>query len=447
MKFLDRITSNSRNKNIVHGSFSGILSKGVSGVTGLIAIPIVLNVLGKSDYALWMVLVSIINWLQLSDFGLLNGIVNVLADSFAKKDIDKTKNLMYTGFICALWLAVIGTVLSIFAANFIPYDRMFNISGAVLLLTIKKSFIIICVLFFCGIPFTLVSKIAYAFQLNHYNNYAQIISSIINLGIVFVLSFIKPELHWWIFYSMLIPVVTSIILFIVIRSEFSNYFSFKKKLVFRKDLLKEIMNISIPLFFFQMGAMFVNNLANFVILHAGTLDMVADFNVIWRVQWFIYSTGAALTFSLYPAIREAFVKNELIWIKKAVNRAILVQGGYAILCCLPFLLFNGDKLIALWTKKNLSYPMGFYGWMLLVLYLVISSVVSVFSESLKLLDKIKVQIGIVTLNGLFLNLSLFLFIPLLAIKGVILSFVLGSSIALFLLIILYRNFLNSHKYA
>ena len=433
-----------RNKNIIHGSISGLMSKGFSGFIGLITIPLVLNVLGKNEYAIWMVLLSLVSWLQLSDFGLLNGIVNVLSEAFARKDFKKIRTLIYTGFICGIWIALFGTILCLLISNIINYEKVFNIHDAALIDTTRKSFIIISIAFFVNIPLSIIPKIVYAFQVNHLVNYAQIVSSFLNLIVVIILSRFAVELHWWILVSMLIPIVVNLFLYMLLLKKFTFIIHDKgEKPLFDKKILKEILNISISLFIFQIGALIVNNTANFVILHKGTLSMVTDFNIVWKVQWFIYSTGAALTYSLYPAIREAFVNKEYSWIVKAVKKGILIQGGYAILCCLPFLIFNGDKLIQLWTKKSLSYSIGFWGWMEICLFLIISSIGSIFSDSLKLLDQIKVQIGIVFLNGLFLNISLFYFIPLLQTNGIILSFILGTFIGTLLVGLAYRNFLRN----
>jgi O-antigen/teichoic acid export membrane protein len=75
-----------RHRRIALTGLVSVAAKAVSIITMLIVVPLTLNYLGAERYGLWMTISSVIAMMVFADFGIGNGLMNAITESYGKND-------------------------------------------------------------------------------------------------------------------------------------------------------------------------------------------------------------------------------------------------------------------------------------------------------------------------------------------------------------------------
>ena len=71
-------------KHIIAGTAVSYFNVGISILTNLILVPMYLHYLGKEQYGLWLVVLSMVSYLGLSNLGIAQVVSNLVASANAK---------------------------------------------------------------------------------------------------------------------------------------------------------------------------------------------------------------------------------------------------------------------------------------------------------------------------------------------------------------------------
>lgn len=387
---------------------SSILAGVVTSLLGLISVPLSVGYLGKEQFGLWMVLNSLVVWIQLSDCGMSNGLVNALAEANGKKDQRAacayvTTSLFVLSFISLLLLACL-----LFSFRHLPWHKILNMSTSENTLLAGRCFLTLGFLFVLNIPLSIVIKVFSAFQLAYITNFAQILSSLLSLIGLFVAIHLELDLPSLVLIVATGPLFANLLLWLLLK-RYLPWMHISTQLLSRKAL-NRIAKSSIPLSLYQIGALLVNHAVNIVLAQAAGLTIVADYQILLRVYLLVFFVGTAVARPFYPALREAFEGGDSSWVLASIRRVLILRTGLSTLLPLP-LLFSGDWLVKTWIGQTLSERFGFFGWLSLMVLLIFSSVSSTLSEILLILDEIAAQIKIIFLSAFVALGGIFYFVP------------------------------------
>jgi len=96
-----------RSKRLIRNSSWGFILNLVAMFLGYLQVPIALNYLGKENYGIWVLLVSVMQWLVFFFFCLGNGLKNKLSESLAKNDRKRSQEYISTTFYSLLALVAL----------------------------------------------------------------------------------------------------------------------------------------------------------------------------------------------------------------------------------------------------------------------------------------------------------------------------------------------------
>src|SRR5512136_2603306 len=71
--------SKERYRLIAFSGISGLTARMIIALSGVVSVPLTVHYLGKEQFGLWMVVSSMVVWMQLADFGIGNGLTNAVA--------------------------------------------------------------------------------------------------------------------------------------------------------------------------------------------------------------------------------------------------------------------------------------------------------------------------------------------------------------------------------
>jgi O-antigen/teichoic acid export membrane protein len=411
--------SSLRNKRVAISGLAAVSARVLTALIGVVTVPLVMGHVGKEQFGLWMVITSLVVWMQLAEFGVAQGLTNALAEAYGRDDRQAARGYIATALVVTTSVALLSLPFLWLGGRLIPWGGLIGITDQHLLNLAADVMLVVGLAFILNVPLSLAERVYTAYQKGYWVSVAQIVAAFAYcVGIWLVVKF-GLGLVWAAALMAAFPILSNLLLWLMLP--FVNMPVRIGLTGFRRQHLSRVAASSVPLFTFQCGALLVNQLVNVVIATVANLSVVADFNVIQRLYLFVFSIAAALSNPYYPAIREAFERGDLQWAKAAVRRSLLIRIG-ATLPFICFFILAGDQIITLWLGKSMASPMLVWGWLAVSLLLITSSASSLLSEVLTSLDVIWAQTGIVFLSAAVVLSLMWVLIPVVGVTGVYLAF-------------------------
>ena len=369
-----------------------------------------------------MVISSLVVWLQLTDFGIGNGLVNALAEANGRNDKQAACSYFSTTFFSISGITLILAAPVVLMAFFVPWDKALNINSTALAQDAQYCFGVLSLFFFINMPLSIANKALTAYQKAYLINATQIIASLCSLLFLIIAISIRLNLIWLVSLVSSGALLGNILSWILLYRKIPWLRLQLKQITW--NALHRVAKSSVPLFLFQIGALLLNQSANIILAQLAGLRIVADYNILLKIYTVFYSIGISFSSPFYPAIREAFERKEYRWVSNAIKRVTVLRLAILIFPVIP-LIFIGDELIAFWIRQPLSEDFGHMGWLCFGICMILSGFGSTLSEVLIALDNIFSQLHAVLINAfVFIFFSLIL-IPKLGLIGFYISSILG----------------------
>ena len=351
-------------KNII----ASAIIKGADTLVYLLLVPLTLGYLNAYEYGIWLTLNSILSWINSFDIGLGSGLRNKLAIAEADKDKEKARSYVSTTFVMLLFITtVIFILFSIFnglidwySALNVDTNAVHNIRGI-----IGASFLFFCLNFI----FKFIGNVYQAKQLPAVNYFITFMGHFLSLVLIFILKeTISGSLFWVaVVYSASPPIVYMCcypVTFMKLFPYLSPSFRY-----FKKELLRDLMSLSILFFILQIMGIVLFSLSNVLISHLFGPDQVTPYNLTYR-----YFSVISMVFSLFlapiwSATTDAYAKGEIAWIKNCVSKLSKVMILISFL--IMFMIFASPIAYKIWIGDAVEIPfvlsmfMGVYMFVLL----------------------------------------------------------------------------------
>lgn len=410
----------------VSGASSLVASFGIA-ILNLATVALCISYLGKDQFGLVMVVISLVGWLQLLDFGSI-GLVNALSESNGKDDIETSVSHINSAIVlnCMVAAAVGPAVIGL--ALHMPWNTLLNMRNQAGSESTQVCMLIAWSLFFLNMPVALVGRIFSAFQYGYINHLTQLLASTISFFSIWTAVSYSLSISVVVFFLSATPLMSGLAGMLLVPKYFPWY-SFKLFPVSKSSLLR-IAHTSMPLFAFQLSALAINQLVVVLLAHIGSLAEVADYTVLLRIYMVVFMVGACCASPFFPAIREAFERKEREWVAAAIKRAVMLRLLAVSLPSLA-LLFIGNWMILAWVKKPLESPFTAIGWLSLIICMLMSSVSSTLSDIMTHLDEIAPQLKVVSLAAVVVLCGTALLVPQIGLAGVFISMSLSSAFPIF----------------
>lgn len=351
------INSNERKRGAILSYLSIILST----VVQLVYTPLLIRMLGQSEYGLYSLVSSVIGYLTVLDLGFGNAIVVFTAKYRANKQYEKEKKLhgMFLVIFC-----IIGLIAGLL--GLLLYFNVPLLFGKTMTdIELHKAKIMMLILSFnlaVTFPFSIYSSIITAYEKFTFQKVMSILNTLLKPVLMIPLLFLGYK-------SITMTVVITVVNIIVLLS---NYFYCKKKLGvnikfmgFDKKLFKTIFNYS---FFIFLGVIVdkVNwSVDQFVLGAVSGTIAVSLYSVASQINTLFVNLSSAISGVLLPKMSKMIAKN--VSNKEITNEFIKVgriQYLIIFLMASGFTLF-GKEFIMAWAGKD--FETSYYIAVILIL--------------------------------------------------------------------------------
>lgn len=401
----------------------------VNTLIQLLYTPILIRMLGQSEYGLYSLVANIIGYLSVLDLGFGNAIIIYTVKYREQKKYEEEKKLHGMFHIIYIIIGVISAILGIIL--YLCVDSIFgNTMTDIELYKMKIMMLILSVNMMITFCFNIYSSIISAYEKFVFQKIRVIIGAILKPVIMIPLLFMGYKS------IALCLVITAVNIFIVL----SNYFYCKKKLHvstkfngFDKVLFKTILGYSIWIFLGIVVDKANWSVDQFILGAISGTAAVSIYSIAATLNQLFISLSTAVSGVLLPKMSKMVAKkatseeltNEFIKVGRLQYYIIFLMGSGLVLF--------GKNFIMLWAGNG--YEESYYVALLLIIPLCIPLIQNLGLSIIQAMDKYKFR-AIVTFIMTIINVIISIF---LAQKWGAVGAALGTCISLVICNVIVMN--------
>jgi len=345
-------------KNIIATFFI----KGLSILTSLVLVPLTIHYVNPTQYGIWLTLSSIVAWFSFFDIGFGHGLRNKFAEAVAKGQYKLARIYVSTTY-AVLSLIVVGLLLIFYLVNpLINWSAILNsppeMAGelGLLAMIVFTFFCLQFVLNLINIIITAVQEPAKASLLN-------LLSSVLSLSAIYILtrttsgSLIYLGICYG-FAPVAVLLISSLWLYRKQYRKFAPSFFYVKF-----SYAKNLMNLGLVFFIIQIAYVIQYQTANIIIAQSFSHVDVTAYNIVYKYFGVLNMLAAIFFAPLWSASTEAYVKNDMAWIKNSIkkyNYFNIVLFGLGLI-----MLIFSKPVFDLWLGKgtvDIDFSLSLWGF-------------------------------------------------------------------------------------
>lgn len=332
------------------------LSRGVQAILQVMMLAIISGLLGVDEYAVFILISSLLAWFMLSDLGFGYALQNKISDlKSSGEDYESyIANVLWVGIFIFGIFSVLSTLLSFTLAPFY-LERFSNQNN-------QLAFLVSAVMMVGVGVFGIIYKIWYALEKGYWSSILPALATLVsfvalsyiqsdsdNKLILIVLAYFIPLFFFpFVFYVLLLV-------------------KLKKKIGYRLLLTNSFYKTSMKFLFFALMALLVLNVDYVIasqLLSAEELVIYFTVMKVFLLGLFVY---AAFLMAIWPKVSEHIAKYESDQIIGLIKRYLPIGIGFAGLFSVC-VFFAGDYLYVM-LVKNMDVKVGLYTILLFAIYM------------------------------------------------------------------------------
>lgn len=422
---------NKRNKMLFRNIlFSGVL-KSIGLLSSLLIVPVTINYLDNEVYGIWMTITSILYWIGAFDIGLGNGMRNYLTERISIGDYAGSRKYLATTFTLLSLIAVVLFIIiliPIFTLNFNWVFNTSNIDNEIL-----RNAVLVAV-FFTLLNFVLknIGLIFVALQKYALNDFLNISGNVLSLLIIYLLTQCTTGnlMYVVIIYTSTYTIIYAFAFIPIFR----KYPQLRPtSLDFDKTIGRQIVKKGLGFFVIQItSCLVIFGAANFFIAQYCGPTEVTVYNIAYKYFNLLVIAYTILISPMWNAYTDAYVRNEMQWVRRNFNRTLMFWGLSVVAGLLMLMLCQ--TFYHLWVGHQVTVP--FSVSLSVLVYVSMFNLNNCATFLINGLNKIRVQmITSVVFTTLYI-VSIVCIGPHLGIEGITLC--MAASYALMSIIHLYQ---------
>jgi O-antigen/teichoic acid export membrane protein len=410
--------SDERYRRILLTTISSGVYRAAGTLLGLVTVPLVLQHLGKERFGLWGTITAVVAWVSLSDFGVANGLVNVLSRAHGKDARDEAAQAVSTALAALSIIAIVLGLLVAVGAIVVPWSSVLAVRGAADDRTVRWSVVAALGIFVASIPLSVSAQIYAAYQKTYVANAFGIAGMLI--GFVALLAVLRADAG--------LPAIIAVYgVGSLVSSTLGLAYALRRGMPWLRfrwsavsfSAFRSLMTRSLPLFLFQIGALAVNETQPIVLAHRCDLATVAEYAIVIRLYALAMGLIYMATSSFVPSLREAHERGDHAWARRAFQHFVRIRVLLA--CCAgAALVLLGNPLLKLWLRRSdIAFPETV--WAALAVLMIAATWVTVHSELLSIMDRLWILVALVFANGAVVVAGTWLLAPEYRVLGTVIA--------------------------
>ena len=327
------------------------LSTVLAAVTGFISVALTVRYLGIERYGLWLTIFTLLAWLNLTDFGVGNALINKLSHSSGRNQQGEAQNYVATAFWMLSLVGVLIILTGIILGTSLPWASMLNVksveAGLELPLAITLSFVI----YGLGFPLSITRNVYSGYQEGYYANLWDIAANILSLISIVIVTRFNGGL------PLLVAAVFGTRQVVLAASAVFLFGTHRPWLTpaprqVRKAYLRPLLGLGMMFLVLQLILLLNTQLDNIIIIRILGPEKVAVFGVVWKLFSYVGMLQIWFLAPLWPAYGEAYARGDVFWIRRTLKYSLLIAVSLTAIVSGGLAIFAKD-IIRVWVGADL----------------------------------------------------------------------------------------------
>jgi O-antigen/teichoic acid export membrane protein len=328
--------------------------RGITTGVNFLLVPLTLQLLGSTEYGIWLTLSSIITWISFLDIGLGNGLRNKIAEAIAQSDEGLARQYVSTTYAYVGAIVLIFLVVFLTLNTFLPWVAILNAPpGMDAELRMLAGFV---ATFFClRLLASLIGAILMAHQRPAANSALDVLVGILSLIAVFLLQITNSGslLLLGIILSaitVIIPLIASIWLF---AGRYAHYRPTLRAV--NRAHTHDLMSLGVQFLFLQLAALVIFSTPNVVIAQLFGPAEVTPYNIAMKYYGVALTAFSIIVAPTWSAYTDAYVRGDTDWIKRAMAKlrtVWMVLSGVVIQ-----MIIAAPHVYDIWVGSEVQVPL------------------------------------------------------------------------------------------
>ena len=390
-----------RSARILQAGISAVLCKGIVLGANAVSIPIVVRFLGPLQFGIWMTVTSTLALLIVLDLGISSALTNRISESYARDDKALAGSYATTGLMLISLIAAALGIVAISFWSFVPWGHLFGLEGTKNNRMISHAVAAAYIVFLVGLPASLAAKFLGGYQEVKVSNIVAAIGAGLNLITVALITKFHGSLVMLIVGSSGATVGTNLACLIWLCIWHKPWLRPSHRR-WRSSLVRPLLSSGSGFFVLQLAGLIVFNTDNLVISHYLGPQQVTPYSVTWKLVGYTAALQIIITPALWPAYAEAWVRRDILWMRKTLRRVMAITMSAALLGNLILIVY-GQKLIGLWAGAAAVPPQSLLVlmciWILMSTFMANTSTVLLATNNVSMQAWLSVLVAVVNLGG------------------------------------------------
>lgn len=336
-----------RYRRIAWSTLLSTLARFVGLATSVITVPLVIGYLGSERYGMWLTMSSLVAALGPLDLGIGLGLLTVVSDAYGRDDKDGARQAVASA--AAMLSTIAGLAVAVFGILYfvIPWDRVFNVHGAVAQSEAGPAVAILFGSFALGLPIGIIGHVQMAYQRGYISSAWAIVGNLLSFAALLLVIALRGNL----------PLLMLALTFVgLIPAALNGWFLFKRESPWLMPRLRDVdlraarglLRTGSLFIVLQIAGLAAYQLDNFVIAQIMGADKVLEYAVPSKIFSLAPSLLSFVLVPLWPAYRESMARGDAAWVKRTLRRSMFLAAAVNIPSAL-ILIVAGPFLLQLWV--------------------------------------------------------------------------------------------------
>ncbi len=339
-----------RNRNIKKNIANGFLYKFSGYGLSYLVVPLTLTYLNSEKYGIWLIVLSMLTWINLMDIGFGNGLRNKLTESLSRNDLQAANEYVSTAY--ALISAISVAIFLVFTsfAFLLDWTKIFNveiITNSELVITMY----IIVSFFLLNFILSLSNQLYYAVQKSALAGVSTLLLNAAFLIFVIILRVFSYGnlIYLAVAYGISMTVSGGIMTFHFFR----RYRGLRPAVKYvKKKRITEIYQLAGKFFVIQIASVIIFSTDNIIITQLFGPSEVTSYNIVKKLFNTVIIIQTMMLTPLWSAYTEAYSKSDFRWISSTLKKTnmLLALIYFAVLV----LVFSSKLIIGIWVGDSIQ---------------------------------------------------------------------------------------------
>lgn len=337
------------------------------------------------SYGVWLVILSIITWFYIMDFGISNSLRNLLTEAVQNKDEIRISRLIYTTYLIMLIPLIILLLVGLVINNIVNWSEILNVKGEPDQVNslLQISFLLFPFVFYLNT----ISYIYHSFFKSYIVSILQFLNLFINCIVIYLVSFLQDGsvvTMGKIYFSINILVYLIATFYFFIRQKKLRILSFKN---YETKLIKPLLSMGISFFILDISSILLYNSGPLIISSFFNPIIAINFQLPYKLLTIFVTLSHIVLTPLWTLIITQMTKKNYKEIKKVQKKLILFLIAVSIIILILTLFIN--KVIEIWIGKNYEIDKKFV--LIIAILVILSIVCHTYQTLLKSMGKLYIQ--------------------------------------------------------